>query len=65
MREHLQVMWDLSRLLRARRLRRGALDFDPPEAKVILDPESQPGARRAEALARPGRGQGPTTSSRS
>ena len=40
LREHLQVMWDLSRLLRARRLRRGALDFDLPEAKVILDPES-------------------------
>jgi ribonuclease R len=40
MREPLQVMWDLSRLLRARRMRRGALDFDLPEAKVILDPES-------------------------
>jgi ribonuclease R len=38
MREHLQVMWDLSRLLRARRMRRGALDFDLPEAKVVLDP---------------------------
>jgi ribonuclease R len=40
MREHLKVMWDLSRLLRARRMRRGALDFDLPEAKVVLDPES-------------------------
>src|SRR6185369_15601628 len=40
MREHLQVMWDLARLLRARRMRRGALDFDLPEAKVILDPET-------------------------
>ncbi len=40
MREHLEVMWDLSRLLRARRMRRGALDFDLPEAKVVLDPES-------------------------
>jgi ribonuclease R len=40
MREDLQVMWDLARLLRARRMRRGALDLDLPEAKVILDPES-------------------------
>ncbi len=40
MRDHLQVMWDLARLLRARRMRRGALDLDLPEAKVILDPES-------------------------
>jgi ribonuclease R len=30
------VAWDLSRLLRARRMRRGALDFDLPEAKVLL-----------------------------
>jgi ribonuclease R len=40
MREDLQVMWDLSRLLRARRMRRGALDFDLPEAKVVLDAET-------------------------
>ena len=40
LREPLQVMWDLSRLLRARRLRRGALDLDLPEAHVILDPET-------------------------
>jgi ribonuclease R len=40
MREDLAVMWDLSRLLRARRMRRGALDFDLPEAKVVLDPVS-------------------------
>ncbi len=36
----LQVMWDLSRLLRERRMRRGALDFDLPEAKVVLDAET-------------------------
>jgi ribonuclease R len=41
MREDLQVMWDLSRLLRARRLRRGALDLDLPEAKVVLDPATK------------------------
>jgi ribonuclease R len=40
MRDSLQVMWDLARLLRSRRLRRGALDFDLPEAKVVLDAES-------------------------
>ncbi len=38
MREDLQVMYELTRLLRAQRLRRGALDFDLPEAKVVLDP---------------------------
>ena len=40
MRGDLQVMWDLSRLLRAKRMRRGALDFDLPEAKVVLDPQT-------------------------
>jgi ribonuclease R len=40
MRDDLQVMWELSRLLRARRLRRGALDFDLPEAQVVLDTET-------------------------
>jgi ribonuclease R len=40
MKDDLHVMWDLSRLLRSRRLRRGALDFDLPEAKVVLDPET-------------------------
>lgn len=40
MRDDLRVMWELSRLLRARRLRRGALDLDLPEAKVVLDPET-------------------------
>ncbi|MFT3773979.1 MAG: RNB domain-containing ribonuclease [Minicystis sp.] len=40
MRAELQVAWDLARLLRARRMRRGALDFDLPEAKVVLDIET-------------------------
>jgi ribonuclease R len=40
MREDLVVMYELTRLLRARRLRRGALDFDLPEAKVVLDAET-------------------------
>ncbi len=65
MREQLQVMWDLSRLLRARRMRRGALDFDLPEAKVILDPETGDAARRAEARSRSRASPRPTTSSRS
>lgn len=39
-RDDLAVMWDLARLLRGRRMRRGALDFDLPEAKVILDAET-------------------------
>jgi ribonuclease R len=41
MREDLAVMWDLARLLRGRRMRRGALDFDLPEAKVVLDPATR------------------------
>jgi ribonuclease R len=40
MREDLQVAWDLARLLRGKRMRRGALDFDLPEARVILDEET-------------------------
>ncbi|MCC6555721.1 MAG: ribonuclease R [Polyangiaceae bacterium] len=40
LRHDLQIMWDLARLLRAKRMRRGALDFDLPEAKVVLDPET-------------------------
>jgi ribonuclease R len=37
--EGLRVALELSRLLRGKRLKRGALDFDLPEAKVVLDPE--------------------------
>jgi ribonuclease R len=40
MREDLQVIWDLAKQLRARRMRRGALDFDLPEPKVTLDIET-------------------------
>ena len=40
MRDSLTVLWDLARLLRGRRMRRGALDFDLPEAKVVLDPSN-------------------------
>ncbi len=35
--EGLRVAYELSRHLRARRMKRGALDFELPEAKVILD----------------------------
>ena len=41
MRDDLAVLADLARLLRARRMRKGALDFDLPEAKVTLDPETR------------------------
>ncbi len=40
MRDDLVVMYELTRLLRAQRLRRGALDFDLPEAKVVLNAET-------------------------
>ncbi|KNZ69990.1 ribonuclease R [Thermincola ferriacetica] len=38
----LQNMERLCRILRARRLKRGAIDFDIPEAKVILDDRGRP-----------------------
>ncbi|MBK8257586.1 MAG: VacB/RNase II family 3'-5' exoribonuclease [Polyangiaceae bacterium] len=41
MRDDLQTMFDLAMLLRAKRLRRGALDLDLPEAKIIVDPETR------------------------
>ena len=47
----LRVADELSRVLRARRMKRGALDFELPEAKVILDERrASPSdvARRAE-----------------
>ena len=37
----LRVAYDLSRALRAQRMKRGALDFELPEAKVILHEESR------------------------
>jgi ribonuclease R len=40
MRDDLMVMWDLAKILRGLRMRRGALDFDLPEARVILDEET-------------------------
>jgi ribonuclease R len=40
MRADLQVMWALASQLRARRMRRGALDLDLPEPKIILDAET-------------------------
>jgi ribonuclease R len=49
--EGLRILSDVAAVLRAQRMRRGALDFDVPEAKVVLD--SKTGAptaveRRAE-----------------
>jgi ribonuclease R len=37
----LRTLFDLARVLRARRIRRGALMFDLPEARVTLDPETR------------------------
>lgn len=38
--EGLRVLKDVAMLLRARRMRRGALDFDLPEPRVLLDDET-------------------------
>jgi len=35
--QSVSIAWELASLLRTRRMRRGALDFDLPEPKVILD----------------------------
>jgi ribonuclease R len=40
MRDDLVVLHDLASVLRSQRLRRGALDFDLPEAKIVLDPKT-------------------------
>lgn len=37
----LRVAYELSRHLRGRRMKRGALDFELPEAKVVLDPKTR------------------------
>jgi ribonuclease R len=39
--EGLRVALELSRLLRAKRMKRGALDFELPEAKVVLDEKTR------------------------
>ena len=38
----LKILLDLSQRLRARRLKRGALDFDLPEGKIVLDAHGEP-----------------------
>ena len=42
--QSLKVLLDLSKRLRARRLKRGALDFDLPEGKIVLDEHGEPEA---------------------
>lgn len=61
LRHELRVAWDLAGLLRKRRMRRGALDFDLPEARIEVDEETgaptgvqqrshDPGVRKAYRL---------------
>ncbi|MGB5809782.1 MAG: ribonuclease R [Polyangiales bacterium] len=40
----LEILLDLSQRLRQRRTKRGALDFDLPEAKIVLDEDGEPKA---------------------
>lgn len=60
-RHELQVAWDLASQLRKQRMRRGALDFDLPEARVEIDEDTRapiaisqrsddPGVRKAYRL---------------
>ncbi|MFO0547842.1 MAG: VacB/RNase II family 3'-5' exoribonuclease [Polyangiaceae bacterium] len=39
--EGLTLLREIAQLLRARRMRRGALDFDLPETKIVLDPATR------------------------
>jgi ribonuclease R len=59
--EGLRTAYELSRILRAKRMKRGALDFELPEAKVVLHEETRepidvtrraedPGVKRAYQL---------------
>jgi ribonuclease R len=59
--EGLRIALELSRILRGRRMKRGALDFELPEAKVVLDEKTReptdvtrratdPGVKRAYQL---------------
>jgi ribonuclease R len=61
LRDGLGLMWEIAVLLRQRRLRRGALDFDLPDVHVVVDPDSRlpvaveqrggdPGVRKAYRL---------------
>lgn len=61
LREELRALWEIATLLRQRRLRRGALDFELPDVQVHLDPEegvpldvrqrtADPGVRKAYRL---------------
>jgi ribonuclease R len=61
LRRDLKVIDELTRKLRRRRLKRGALDLDLPEARVVLDPDTgrpldvvrraqDPGVRRAYSM---------------
>jgi ribonuclease R len=38
--DNLKVLYELAMLLRSQRLRRGALDFELPEVKMVLDPKT-------------------------
>jgi ribonuclease R len=41
LRDELRVLRDIAGLLRQKRMRRGALDFNLPEAKIVVDPETK------------------------
>jgi ribonuclease R len=40
--DNLRVAYELTRILRAKRMRRGALDFELPEPKMVMDAEGHP-----------------------
>jgi ribonuclease R len=54
MRHELGVMWDLSSILHKRRMRRGALDLDVPEAEIVVDRDTGAPVKVSQRAGDPG-----------
>ncbi|QQR89906.1 MAG: ribonuclease R [Myxococcales bacterium] len=50
----LATMWELSQILRQRRMKRGALNLELPETKIVLDPVTEEPLRSVQSRKDPG-----------